>query len=108
MELKTLKEFENKLKEAMNSQDIKKFKDLVGYCPFLSFCWGDSSHFCPDCPLSDRNGPTELLGSAYTCLRGSMSNIYHNYCLGEINEGTALVELVLQSIKLLAYLESKE
>jgi len=111
MRLKTLKEFKRKLQEAMDSQDIDKFKDLLYFCPFRQFYWRDSTahSYCPDCPLSDKEAPEELkVPWMDTCTLGSLKAAYSEYTLDITTKTSTLANLVLMSIKLLAYLDSKE
>lgn len=104
---KSLEEFKERLRKVMKSQNIRKFHNLLHYCPFLSF---SSSSRCESCPLSDKNGPKELVGRTNRCLCGSMRDTYWDYYIyGRIvDEKTVLAEMVLIGIQLLAYLESKE
>ena len=101
MECKNIEEFEEKLRKAINSQDIEKFRNIINYCPF-------SLVGCLDCQLSEKEGPKELMGSLDTCLLGSTRDVYWDYKRHKINEETALAGRVVMSIELLAYLESKE
>jgi len=113
MKYKTLKGFKKKLRELIRDPDIKKFKKFIRHCPFYSSCKYSENgprRYCPECPLSDKNGPIELMGVADECLMGSMMDIYWDYSVYEsiVNDEEIVAELVLRSIKLLAYLESKE
>ena len=98
---RTLREFKKKLQKAIDSQSIEKFEGLIYYCPF-------SSLRCTDCPIFDKNGPRELVGASATCLLGSMTSTCWNYDDRVISKKTALANLVLMGIKLLAYLESEK
>jgi len=111
MGCKTLREFKGKLQETIKSQDISEFKKLLHYCEFQSFysCDDAPESCCPGCPLSDTSGPEELVCRVSTCLLHSMMRIYWYYTVYDrLTERPALAKLVLEGIKLLAYLESKE
>ena len=97
---KTLKEFKEQLQKAIDSQSIEKFKSLVCSCPFVH------SKHCSECQLYEENGPEELVAQI-ACLRGSMSDVFWHY-ENEISKETAIAMLILESTKLLAYLDSKE
>jgi len=105
-----LKEFKEKLQEAMDTRSIMRFKRLLGVPP-RDDCPGTSVRGCVNCSLSDKNGPGEFIGTgAYgnTCLVGSMREICLDYSNKRINKETAVPRLVLIGIKLLLYLETKE
>jgi len=101
MVLKTIKELKEKLKNAMDSQDIKKFESLVYTCPL-------SSRPCISCLLFDEGTPGDLDGSLTACILGSMRDIYYNHLYTGVDEETTLPRLLLEGVKLLYYLESKE
>jgi len=113
MRPKTLEEFKKQLQKAITDQDIEKFKNLIYYCLFHSspkYNKTTGRRYCPECPLSDENGPLELMGHdvADTCLLVSMRYAYWNYAFHHMtSKKTALAILVCDGIKLLAYLESK-
>jgi len=123
MKVKTLSEFKRELVKAINNQDIEHFGSLIipsigsltipstMGCPFFHpfFERDRGNGYCPDCPLSDKDGPKELMGTQITCLVGSMKAIFSDYVYyRKINKETALSMLILDATKLLAYLESKE
>jgi len=103
MNCKTLKEFKKRLQEAIDDQDIKVFKKIARSCPF------PSKVKCSDCPLSVDGAPRELIGTSYSCLAGSIVDIYCDYPMNdEASKKTTLAILILTGIKLLSYLGSKE
>ena len=107
MKVKTLSEFKRELVKAINNQDIEHFGSLIipseRGCPFFHpfFERNRGNGYCPDCPLSDKEGPKELMGSLDTCLLGSIRDVYWDYKRHKINEETALARLVVMSIELL-------
>jgi len=105
MRCKTLGEFKKGLQEIMNSQDIEGLKSLTRYnCPFPLFrCdYNKLDLHCPNCPLSDKKGPGELIGPM------KIAVVCREYACDSINKDTALARLILEGTKLLAYLESRE
>jgi len=113
MQFETLQDFRNSLREAIKSQDMDKFGDLVCHCPFVKFIKSPRPLSgigpCPECPLSDKDGSGELFGNESTCLVGSMKRIYADYSLyKETGKEATMARLILESTKLLAYLDSKE
>jgi len=110
MNCKNLEEFKDRLRLAIKNQSIKQFDSLVVDCPFPAFCWYDNINkkWCTNCPLSDKNGPKELIGLRNTCLTTEMCNICDNYYGKETNKKTIIARLVFLGIKLLSYLDSKE
>jgi len=113
MKCKDIEEFKEKLQKAIKCQDIEQFKLLTqrgAGCCFQSFRGysGETGALCPGCPLAEEGGPKELIGVSVTCLVGSIRDICYSYYVArEINEETALVNLALMSIKLLAYLDTR-
>ena len=111
MKCTTINDFKTRLRKAIETQSMEKFTSILrGLCPFptlYGYDW-DSNSYCPGCGLSDINGPKALIGSAATCIGGSISDIYNSYCRNAIDEKTALAKLVFEGIKLLAYLDNKE
>jgi len=110
MKCKNLEEFKIHLRKAIDTQSMEKFTSILrGPCPFSRFDQNHNplSHIpCPDCPLSDINGPRELIEPKETCLLGSMTDV-RSY-RGIVDKEAILAKLVLMGIKLLAYLDSKE
>ena len=109
-ECKTLDEFKKKLRDAVKSKDIDKFSSILhSDCPFASRQRydGKTRTWCPNCPLSDKEGPDGLIDVTETCLVGSLGELYSDYYYG-VNDENILARMVLESIKLLAYLDSKE
>jgi len=106
MECKTLGEFKKRLQKAIDSRDMKEFGELLHSCPFPSFY--KCNKWCPNCPLSDAEGPRELIGQAETCLIDAMLETCQDYYFDHtIGKDNTLAGLVLMSIKLLAYLENR-
>jgi len=91
---------------------MEKFASILwGLCPFPTLHGYDhnSDSYCPECGLSDKNGPKELIGPQIVCLGGSMMSTYRSYInRHEIDEKAALARLIVIGTKLLAYLDSKE
>jgi len=109
MKYKNLEEFKKGLRRVIRNPDIEEFKNLVWYCPLKQFYkYNSAGDLCSGCPLSKTGGPKELVGSLFICLRGSMWGVYLKYDWGVIDKETALAQLVLEDIKLLAYLENKK
>jgi len=115
MAIHTLKDFEEKLQAAINTPNMKNFMNLLSPgksdCPFPSLfkdTYDGKGEYCPECPLSDRNGPRELIRTQVTCLVGWMFNICWRYSHEKITEEECLPELVLSGIKLLTYLEYRD
>ena len=105
MKYKTLENVKEGVREAINSQNIKKFGKLVWDCPIMS----GSTNTCAECALQDKEGPIELLGPSETCLVGLIRRIYADYSLyKETSKEATMARLILESIKLLAYLDNKE
>jgi len=101
MRRKALNEFKKELQKIIENQNIKDFDDLVhNGCPF-------SSMGCLDCELYVQENNTSLTGSLETCLLGSIMDIYQDYSVFKPvkNEKAIMARIVLESIKLLAYLE---
>jgi len=110
--METLKEVKDKLREAIDSQDMKKFKNVIWPtdegCPFPSYFKYDiQGHHCPECPLSEERGPKEFLGAWKTCLMGSMRTLLWNHADKKIGKITTLRALIKIATKLLPYLESQ-
>ena len=95
-----LDEFKSKLRKVIKNPEIRQFPKIAGHCPSPSLCVCNEKLdlLCPDCPL--RNDTA--------CFLGLIRDIRKDYLFERIDEKTALAKLVLMSIKLLAYLESKE
>jgi len=106
----TLKGFQKQLSELINNPDMKRFENLLWYCPYpKKHCHIDSVFgFSSTCFLSDKNGPEELRGQSDICLINSISQLCSAYNSNIISKKTALSKVVLLAIKLLAYLNSKE
>ena len=101
MEFDTVEEFKKWLQETIESQNMKNFESLRKYCPFPSVN-------CFNCPLSMEETQERLIGVWGVCPCGSMTGIYCDYYNKKIDKETVLAESVLEGIKLLAYLDSKE
>jgi len=98
----TLDEFKNRLRKAIDSQNMEEFVNLARYCPF-------PPKTCRDCFLSDEDGPREFIKSTGTCLLGSIINTYwDHYADNNASRKNVLALLVLEGIKLLAYLENEK
>ena len=98
---KNLDNFKRRLQKAIDTQDMEEFKKLSSnYCP---------TNGCDDCFFYDENAPSELTDNDFNiCLRGSIMDIYWSYYDENISEETALAMLILEGIKLLAYLENEK
>jgi len=109
MQCKSFNEFKKKLRKAIKAQSMKKF-DKLSYsgCPFQFNQGHNRIIWCSGCPLSDTNGPRELIGNSKTCLVGSIQDICIAYDDLVMDKKTALARLVFSGTKLLAYLEGKE
>jgi len=98
---KTMREFQKKLREAIESQSMDKFKHLVANCPFTS------KRNCLRCGLLSKDGINEFTGPRNICLLSEMSRICWDYIESRSSRETVLARLVLIGTKLLAYLENK-
>jgi len=98
-----LKEAKRILQKAVKSQNIEVFGNLIQSCP-IPF------HPCDICPLFDKDASERLKGSPMgPCLIASTVSVYYwDWIINRISKEDALAKLVLEGIKLLAYLESKE